>query len=104
MINLPVATYKSTSLRSFCDITEKHLRCLRLLRQDDNQMQILPMLKSKLPRNALLELEKMKPENEEWTVKLLRHINIQMKLFHKPDESLKPPYTSRHPPPAEQAR
>ena len=31
IMNVPVATYKSTSLRSFYDITEKHLRCLRSL-------------------------------------------------------------------------
>ena len=65
MMNLPVATYKSTPLRSFYDITEKHLHCLHSLREDDNEIQILLMLKSKLPRNVLLEWEKMKTENKE---------------------------------------
>ena len=104
MMNLPVATYKSTSLRSFM--------LLRSLGENDNQMQILSMWKPKLPRNTLLELEKMKTENEEWTVKTFRelqkrHIKAQeacdiwMKLFHKkPEESPKPLYTSRLPPPA----
>lgn len=103
MMNLPVATYKSTYLRSFIP--------LRSLGEDDNQMQILPMWKPTLARNKLLELEKMKTENEEWSVKtfrevLKRHIKVQeasdtwMKLFHKPEESLKPLYTSRPPPPA----
>ena len=103
MMNLPVATYKSTSLRSFM--------LLRSLGENDNQMQILSMWKPKLPRNTLLELEKMKTENEEWTVKTFRelqkrHIKAQeacdiwMKLFHKkPEESPKPLYTSRLPPP-----
>ena len=101
------------STRSFYDITEKYLHCSRSLEEDGNQMQILSMLKSKLPSNALLELEKMKPENEEWTVKsfrkiLKRHVeaqedcNIQMKLFHKPDKSPKPLYTPRFPPQLQQ--
>ena len=38
IMNVPVATYRSTSLRSFYDITEKHLRCLRSLGEDNNQM------------------------------------------------------------------
>lgn len=29
ILNLPVATYKSTSLRSLYNITDKHLHCLR---------------------------------------------------------------------------
>ena len=59
---------------------------------------------SKVLRNVLLELEKIKPENEELTVKTFRklpkrHIeaqeacDIEMKLFRKLDESPKPPYT-----------
>ena len=62
------------------------------------------MSESKVLRNVLLELEKIKPKNEEWTVKTFRkllkkHIqtqeacDIEMKLFRKLDESPKPPYT-----------
>jgi len=45
-------------------------------------MQILAMLKPKLLNSILLDLEKMKSENEEWTVKnfrklLQRHINAK---------------------------
>ena len=68
LINLTVATLKSASLRSFFDTTEKHLRCLCSLEEDDNQMQVLLMMKSKLPRSVLVKLEEMKPEGEEWTV------------------------------------
>ena len=50
LINLPVATFKKASLRSFYDMTEKHLRCLCSLGQDDNQMQVLSMMQSKLPQ------------------------------------------------------
>ena len=104
MMNMPMATYRATSLRTFYDTTEKHLRCLRSLGEDDNQMQVLSMLKSKLPRSVLLDLERMKAEDEEWTVKnfrklLQRHINaqeacdLQTKLFQKYDESPRNTYT-----------
>ena len=63
-----VATFKSASLRSFYDTTEKHLRCLYSLGQDNNQMQVLSMMQLKLPRRVLVKLEEMKPEGEEWTV------------------------------------
>ena len=106
LINIPVATFKSTSLRSFYDTTEKHLRCLHSLGQDDNQMQVLSMMQSKLPRSVLVKLEEMKPGGEEWTVEkfrrlLKRHISAQeagdlhAKLFQKPDESLRPPISSK---------
>ena len=98
LINLLVAAFNSASLRSFYDTIEKHLRCVRSLGQDDNQMQVLSMVQSKL--------EEMKPEGEEWTVKnfwrlLRRHMNaqeaadLQAKLFQKPDESLRPPISSK---------
>ena len=106
LINLPVATFKSASLRSFYNTTEKHLGYLRSLGQDDNQMQILSMMQSKLPQSVLVKLKEMKPEGEEWTVEnfrrlLKRHINaqeaadLQVKLFQKPDESLRPPILSK---------
>ena len=104
LINLPVATFKSASLRSFYDTTEKHLRCLRSLGQDDNEMQVLSMMQLKLPWSVLvklffffffyikLKLEEMKPEGEGRTVKnfrrlLKKHIiaqeagDLQTKLF-----------------------
>ena len=77
------------------------MRLLRSLGQDDNQMQVLSMMQSKLPLSVLMKLEEMKPEGEEWTVEkfrrlLKRHISaqeagdLQAKLFQKPDESLRP--------------
>ena len=82
LINLPVATFKSASLRLFFNMTEKHLRCLHSLGQNDNEMQVLSVMQSKLPQNVLVKLEEMKPEGEEWTVEnfqglLKRHINAQ---------------------------
>ena len=71
LMNLPMATYKVTSLRTFHDTTEKQMRFLQSLGEDDNQMQVLPMLKSKLPHSVVTDLGKMKVENEEWTVETL---------------------------------
>ena len=68
LINLQVATFKLAALRSFYDTTKKHLGCLRSLGQDDNQMQVLSMMQSKLPLSLLAKPEEMKPEGEEWTV------------------------------------
>ena len=101
-----MAKFKSASLRSFYDKNEKHLRCVRSLGQDDNQMQVLSVMQSKLPRSVLVKLEEMKPEGEEWAVEnfrrlLKRHINaqkaadLQAKLFQKPDDSLRPPISNK---------
>ena len=60
-------------------------------------MQILSLLKSKLPCTVLIKLEELKPEDEQWTVKkfrkvLNRHIKsleagyLQMKLHHNREE------------------
>ena len=107
IMNLPSPNYKSASLRSYYDTTEKHLRCLQSLGENINQMQILSMLKSKLPRSVLTELEKMKPIGEEWTVKKFRELlnqhitihescDIQTKIFHKEYEP-KPLFKSPQP-------
>ena len=53
LMNLPMATYKTTSLRTFYDTMEKHLRCLQSLGEDDNNTQILTVLQSKLSRSVL---------------------------------------------------
>ena len=60
MINVPAATVSRVSLRSFYDVKEKHLRSLQALGEDTNQMQILSMMKSKLPRSILADIEQMK--------------------------------------------
>ena len=79
MINLPAATYKAASLRSFCNTPEKHLRCLRSLGEAIIKGKYISDA-VKTPTGVLVDLEKMKPEHEEWTVKnfrklLKRHID-----------------------------
>ena len=92
LMNLPMATYKTTSLRTFYDTMKKHLRCLQLVGEDDNNTQILTVLQSKLPRSVLLQLERIKEKNNEWTVKKCREVlhhhvstlevcDLQAKLF-----------------------
>ena len=97
MINMPAATVNRVSLRSFYDVTEKHLRSLQALGEITNQMQILSMMKPKLPRIILEDIEQMKDDEEEWTVKSFRKrlnkkinaleaANLQISLYKKTDE------------------
>ena len=92
LMNLPMATYKTTSLRTFYDTMEKHLRCLQSLGEDDNNTQILIVLQSKLPHSVLLQLQRIKERTDEWTVKKFREVlhhhistleacDLQTKLF-----------------------
>ena len=110
LANMSPPTYKATSLRTFYDTTEKHLRCLRTLGEDDNQMQVLSLMKSKLPRSLIVKLEEQKPDDEEWTVKKFRkllnkHINcqeagdLQMKLHNTRDENAIRPQSGNRPSP-----
>ena len=46
-MNLPIATNKTLSLRTYFHVTEKKIE----------QKQLQSMMKSKLPRNVILELE-----------------------------------------------
>ena len=63
LMNLPMATYKTTSLRTFYDTMEKHMRCLQSLGEDDNNTQILTVLQLKPPLSVLLQLERKKRKN-----------------------------------------
>ena len=95
---MPAATVNRVSLRSFYDVTEKHLRSLQALGENTNQMQILSMMKSKLPRSILEDTEQMKDDKEEWTVKIFRKrlnkkinaleaADLQISLYKKTDKS-----------------
>ena len=72
LINLLIAMNKTLSLRTYFDVTEKHLRALQSLGEKIEQKQLLSMIKSKLPRNIISKLEEQKDENDEWTVETLR--------------------------------
>ena len=74
LMNLPMATYKTTSLRTFYDMMKKHLRCLQSLGEDDKNTQILTVLQSKLPCSVLLQLERIKERTNGWTVKKFREV------------------------------
>ena len=74
LMNLPMATYKATSLRTFYDTMEKDLRCFQLLGKDDNNTQILTVLQSKHPCSVLLQLERIKERADEWTVTKFREV------------------------------
>ncbi|XP_045185376.2 uncharacterized protein LOC123543363 [Mercenaria mercenaria] len=72
LINLAAPSNKTESLRLFLDSVEKHLRSLDVLKQDVNQDVFISMIKSKLPKDVLLQLELRRQTGSEWTVRQLR--------------------------------
>ena len=98
-MNLPIAMNKTLSLRTYFDITEKHLHALQPLRENIEQKQLLSMMKSKSPRNIISKLEEQKDENYEWTVetfrkRLRKYITAQevggqqLRLYHSRNENI----------------
>ena len=90
---------KTLLLRTYFDVTEKHLRGLQSLGENIEQKQLLSMMKSKLPRNIISKLEEQKGENDNWTVetfrkRLKRYItaqeagNQQLRLYHSRNENI----------------
>ena len=49
LINMQTATNKVSSLRSFLDKVERHIRCLEVLKQNVDQDVFVSMIRSKLP-------------------------------------------------------
>lgn len=72
MINLPLASNNTCSLRCFLDYMERHLCCLEVLKQNVNQDS---MIRVKLPQEVLLQLEIPNKVKKKWTVD-----NLQVKL------------------------
>jgi phage-related protein len=64
MINLWPPINKTVSLRIFLDKLIKHLRSLEVLKQDTKQNVFVPMVRSKLPEDVLLQLEIQKGSHE----------------------------------------
>ena len=81
LINIPVGVNKALSLRTYFDVTEKHLRVLQSMGENIEQRQLLSIMKSKLQKTIMSQLEK-KDKNEEWTAKIFgksleRYITVQ---------------------------
>ena len=72
LINLPSPSNKTESLRYFLDTVERHLRSLEFLHQNVDQDVFISMIRSKLPKDVLLQLELQKRGVLEWTVVSLR--------------------------------
>ena len=72
LINIPRPKNKTNELRHFLDTIEKHLRSLEVLGQKIDQDVFISMIKSKLPKDILLQMELKKDPDTEWTVKSLR--------------------------------
>ena len=72
MINLPLASSSTSSLRNLLDTMERHLRSLEVLKQNVNQDVFVSMIRAKLPQEVLLQLEIMHGSKNKWTVDTLR--------------------------------
>ena len=72
MINLPLASSSTSSLRNLLDNMERHLRSLEVLKQNVNQDVFVSMIRAKLPQEVLLQLEIMHGAKNKWTVDTLR--------------------------------
>ena len=74
LINLVPATNQTSSLRILYDNIERHLRSLEALQQDINQDVFISMMTSKLPKEALIQLEIQKGSKEKWSVGKFREL------------------------------
>ena len=71
LMELPVASNKTSSLRKLYDAAERHLRSLSALGEDVEQPFFVSLLTSKLPRHSMATLE-MQVAGSPWTPGLLR--------------------------------
>ncbi|KAH3689684.1 hypothetical protein DPMN_193509 [Dreissena polymorpha] len=71
MINLTPSSSRTESLRHFSDTFQKHLPSLDILLENTNQSIFVLMIKYKLPRDTLLQLEIQKGPEKSWTEKEL---------------------------------
>ena len=71
-MNTPAPKNKTNELRLFLDTIDRHLRSLEVLAQNIEQDVFISMIKSKLPKDVLLQMELRKDPDTEWEVESLR--------------------------------
>ena len=74
LINLPVASTESSSLRTLYDTMEQQFRSLQALGQDLEQSVFVSMITSKLPQESLFQMELQKDKETPWTANNLRKV------------------------------
>lgn len=72
LMSIQPALNKTGSLRSLLDAVERHFRSLEVLGQDTNQDMFVSMLRVKLPKDVLLQLEILNGCSNRWTIFTLR--------------------------------
>lgn len=89
LMNAPSPTNKIQSLRSFLDVTEKHLRSLEVLEENINQHVFVSMIRSKLPEYVLRQLEFSKESSTDWTIDTLRdHLSKYVSACEKSEKTI----------------
>lgn len=74
LINLKPVPNTAKGLRSLYDQIEKHLRSLEALEQNVDQDIFIAMITSKIPKEAIIQLELQKGARNKWSVRELREL------------------------------
>ena len=74
LINLKPVPNTAKGLRSLYDRIEKHLRSLEALEQNVDQDIFIAMITSKIPKEAIIQLELQKGTRNKWNVRELREL------------------------------
>ncbi|XP_067017908.1 calponin homology domain-containing protein DDB_G0272472-like [Acropora muricata] len=72
LMDLPVSLNVTEKLRATYDMIEKHLRSLKALGENVDQPHFVFLIKSKLPKMVISQMEEYKDMEEKWTVESIR--------------------------------
>ena len=72
LMDIAQASNNTSSLRVTYDAAEKHPRSLQSLGKDIHHRQIISIIRTKLPKVLIAQLEQQKDLDEEWMVETLR--------------------------------
>ena len=72
LMDLAQASNNTSSLRATYDAVVKHLRSLQSLGEDIHYRQIILIIRTKLSKVIIAQLEQQKDPDEEWSVETLR--------------------------------
>ena len=74
LVNMKPAVNSTKGLRTLHDQFERHFRSLEALKQDNNQDVFVSIMKSKIPKEVLLQLQLQRGAKVRWTVSRLREL------------------------------
>ncbi len=79
--DLTLTSSHHVKLRLFFDTIEQHLRSLISLGEDVNHKSMVTTIKRKLPHDVLIQIERLKPHDQHWTMdRLRRYLKQELEL------------------------